>query len=123
MDNATNKRLAILAYVVPILGPLYLLAAKRDHIYIQYHARQMLALTLAVAILPLAWAIGAWLLSWIPIAGPAFAATLFALVILGGLFAIGIWIAGLVQVIYGQLKPLPIVWNLSRRWFATPRVD
>jgi uncharacterized membrane protein len=118
MNNNRNDRLAILAYVIPIAGPLYLMLAQRENAYIQYHARQMLAMTLALIILPVAWGIVAWAISWVPIAGATVAAALFALVILGFLFGVGIWLAGLVQVIRGRLKPLPVVWGLSDRWFG-----
>ena len=122
MDNAKHNQHAILAYVVPIIGPLYLILSKRNNTYVQYHARQMLVLTLAAVMLPLAWVIIAWPLSWIPIVGPLLAAALFALVILGFIFAAGVWMAGVMQVIKGRLKPLPIVGELSERWLAASEI-
>ena len=118
MNNNRNDRLAILAYVIPIAGPIYLMLARRENTYIQYHARQMLALTLALIGLPMAWAAVAWSISWVPIAGASVAAALFALVIVGLLFGVGLWIAGLVQAVQGRLKPLPVVWGMSERWFG-----
>ncbi|MCJ7548929.1 MAG: hypothetical protein MUQ30_04535 [Anaerolineae bacterium] len=118
MNNNRNDRLAILAYVIPMAGPIYLMLARRERAYIQYHARQMLALTLALIALPMVWAVVAWSISWVPIAGACVAAALFALVILGFLCGVGIWIAGLAQVMQGRLKPLPVVWALSERWFG-----
>ena len=117
-QHAISKWRAILAYILPIAGPLYLIVSKRDNAYVQYHARQMLALTIVAVMLPLVWGIVAWLLSWIPIVGPLLAAALFALVILGFIFAAGVWIVGVIQVIRGQLQPLPIVGELSERWFT-----
>ena len=121
MNNNRNDTLAVLAYVIPILGPIYLMLARRENAYIRYHARQMLALALAMIVLPMAWVVVAWPLSWVPIAGACVAAALFALVIVGFLFGVGVWIAGLVQVVQGRLKPLPVVWGLSERWFGAIR--
>jgi len=118
MNSNRNDHLAILAYVIPIAGPIYLMLARRENAYIQYHARQMLALTLALIALPMAWVVIAWPISWVPIAGACVAAALFALVMVGFLFGVGIWIAGLLQVVRGSLKPLPLVWRLSERWFG-----
>jgi uncharacterized membrane protein len=118
MNSNRNDTLAILAYVIPIVGPIYLMLAQRENAYIQYHARQMLALALALLVLPMVWVAVAWPISWVPIAGVCVAAALFALVILGFLFGVGLWIAGLVQVVRGRLKPLPVVWGISERWFG-----
>ena len=118
MNNDRNDRLAILAYVIPIAGPIYLMLAQRENAYIQYHARQMLALTLALIALPMVWAVASWSLSWVPVAGACVSAASFALVILGSLFGVGVWTAGLVQAVQGRLKPLPVVWGLSERWFG-----
>jgi len=118
MNNNRNDRLAILAYVIPIVGPIYLMIARRENTYVQCHARQMLALALALIALPMAWVVIAWPISWVPIAGASVAAALFALVVVGFLFGVGIWIAGLLQVVRGSLKPLPLVWGLSERWFG-----
>ena len=118
MNSNRNDHLAILAYVIPIAGPIYLMLARRENAHLQYHARQMLALALVLIALPMAWVAVAWPISWVPIAGACVAAALFALVIVGFLFGVGLWIAGLIQVIQGRLKPLPVVWGLSERWFG-----
>ncbi len=78
MNNNQNDRLAVLAYVIPIAGPIYLMLARRENTYIQYHARQMLALTVALIGLPMVWAVVAWSIAWVPIAGACVAAALFA---------------------------------------------
>ena len=123
MNAANNNRLAILAYIVPVLGPIYLLFfTKRDNMFLAYHARQMLALALIVVAAPLGWVVVAYPISLIPIVGPLLSAALFALVILAWIFSAVVWIAGLVQAVGNRLKPLPLVWQLSERLFASTPV-
>ena len=123
MKDATRNRLAILAYVIPILGPIYLLFfTKRDNFFMVYHARQMLAWALMIVAMPFAWVVVAYPISWIPLAGPLISAALFGLVILTWVFAVIIWIIGLIQAIGNRLKPLPLVWQLSEWLFSSTPV-
>ena len=123
MNAAKNNRLAILAYLIPVLGPIYLLFfTKRDNLFLVYHARQMLALALMVVAMPILWAVVAYPISWIPIAGPLVSLSLFGLVILTWIFAVIIWVIGLIQAIGNRLKPLPLAWQLSERLFASTPV-
>ena len=124
MNDASKNRLAILAYVIPILGPIYLLFfTKRDNYFLIYHARQMLALALMVVAMPVLWAVVAYPISWIPVAGPMVSVSLFGLVILTWIAAVVIWAVGLVQAIGNRLKPLPLVWQLSERIFSSTPVS
>jgi uncharacterized membrane protein len=124
MNDASKNRLAILAYVIPILGPIYLLFfTKRDNYFLIYHARQMLALALMVVVMPVLWAVVAYPISWIPVAGPMVSVSLFGLVILTWIAAAVIWAVGLVQAIGNRLKPLPLVWQLSERIFSSTPVS
>jgi uncharacterized membrane protein len=124
MNDASKNRLAILAYVIPILGPIYLLFfTKRDNYFLIYHARQMLALALMVVAMPVLWAVVAYPISWIPVAGPMVSVSLFGLVILTWIAAAVIWAVGLVQAIGNRLKPLPLVWQLSERIFSSTPVS
>jgi uncharacterized membrane protein len=124
MNDASKNRLAILAYVIPILGPIYLLFfTKRDNYFLIYHARQMLALALMVVAMPVLWVVVAYPISWIPVAGPMVSVSLFGLVILTWIVAAVIWAVGLVQAIGNRLKPLPLVWQLSERIFSSTPVS
>lgn len=124
MNDASKNRLAILAYVIPILGPIYLLFfTKRDNYFLIYHARQMLALALMVVAMPVLWAVVAYPIAWIPVAGPMVSVSLFGLVILTWIAAAVIWAVGLVQAIGNRLKPLPLVWQLSERIFSSTPVS
>lgn len=116
MEKRNDALFAVLAYVVPILGPLYVLLARKVRPEAVPHPLQALVLHLSVPVLPLLWAVVAWTISWIPLGGPLVGASLFALVILAYIFAAVCWVIGVVHAIQGKPVLLPLVWDLSRGW-------
>lgn len=89
-DISENKLWAIIGY----LGILCLipLLAKKDSKFAQFHAKQGLVL-----------AIGSFF-SWVPFFGWILAIFIFVL-----------WIMGVVSVLQGKMKPLPIVGELAAK--------
>jgi uncharacterized membrane protein len=110
-----SKTLAFLAYLLSILGWLYVLLFQRRDRLAVYHAKQSLGLTLAALAAPVVWALGAWILSWIPLAGPLVAGAAFSLVILTYAFLGGAWITGMVYALQAKTKPLPLVGRWMER--------
>ena len=82
-----QKVLAFLAYLLSVLGWLYVLLFQRKDKLAVYHARQSLVLTLVVVGSFVTWLLGAYVLSWIPLVGPLIAAATFSQVILTCLFS------------------------------------
>jgi len=89
-DISENKLWAIIGY----LGVLCLipLLAKKDSKFAQFHAKQGLILT-----------IGSFL-SWVPFFGWLLGILIFIF-----------WIMGVISVIQGKMKPLPIVGELAAK--------
>jgi uncharacterized membrane protein len=112
--STQSRYSAFIAYLLPGLGPLYVLLGQRRNEFALYHARQSLLLLLAALLLPLAWAVVSWLLIWLPIVGPVLGAALFALVLAGYTGLIVSWVLGLVYALRGRMEPLP----LMGRWAA-----
>jgi uncharacterized membrane protein len=113
--NRSSQVLAFLAYALLLVGWfLVMLLARRDR-FAAYHARQSLALSLAVIIAPLVWAVLAWLVAWIPTVGVVVSAASFSLVI--GLYIVAVvaWITGMVNAAKAQVKPLPFFGDWARR--------
>lgn len=110
-----KRTLAFVAYLLSILGWLYVLLFRRKDRLAVYHAKQSLGLTLVALAAPAAWALGAWLLSWIPLAGPLIAAIAFSLVILTYLFLGAAWVTGMVNALQGKTKPLPLLGRWMER--------
>jgi uncharacterized membrane protein len=113
-----NRPLAFFAYLVPLLGPIVVLLVARKNLFALYHAYQALALLLIAALAPVAWAVAAWLVLWIPLAGGLLMGGLFALVVAAYLAILAAWIAGLINSLRGQLLPLPFFGSWGDRLFA-----
>jgi len=64
---------------------------------------------------PAAWAVVAWIVSWIPLAGPIISAALFSLVILIYIFLAATWVIGVVYALQAKMKPIPVVGRWAER--------
>lgn len=113
--NKPQKIPAFLAYLLPILGWLYVLVFHRKDEFAVYHAKQSLVMTITAIGVPLIWAIVAWAIAWIPLVGPIVAAALFALVILTYIVLAATWIVGMVYVSRAKMKPVPVVGGWAER--------
>ena len=111
----TNKNLAFLAYLFSVLGWFYVLLIHRKDKFAVYHAKQSMMLTILAVAAPAVWAIAAWVLAWIPLAGPFVAAALFSLVIGIYVFLGAAWILGMLYALQAKTKPLPIVGAWTER--------
>lgn len=119
MKRSQVVLLSLVCYLIPVLGPIYMLIQKDENGFAKVHGRQMLALVVTLAVLFGGWIIVGWAVSWIPTVGPLIAAMLFALVIGGFIGGILVWIVGFVRALQGQVVKLPLVWDVSRRMFGT----
>jgi uncharacterized membrane protein len=105
----SNRTAAFVAYLVPILGPLFVFITNRDNEFAVFHARQSLTLTAFAIGTPIGWAVISWVLLWIPTAGPLLAAPGFSMVILIYIFLGVVWIVGMANALRVEQKPLPII--------------
>lgn len=111
----SNRIVAFLAYLLPILGLLYVFIASRENEFAVFHARQSLTLTAFAIGTPLGWAIASWALLWIPTVGPLLAVPGFTMVILIFLFLAVVWILGLANALRVVQKPLPVIGRWADR--------
>jgi uncharacterized membrane protein len=107
--KSSSRISAFLAYLLPIVGWIYVLLLRQKDSFAVYHTRQSIALILAAVMAPLAWAVVGWILAWVPILGAMAAAGLFALVVALWLFLLAAWIVGMVNALQGRQKPPPLV--------------
>jgi uncharacterized membrane protein len=113
--NAPKRHFAVIAYLVPVLGWLYVLLFQKKDRFASYHAKQSMMLAVAAVAAPLIWAVAAWLLVWVPLLGSVIAAALFALVILAYLSLAALWVAGIVYAVQAKAKPLPVIGGWVER--------
>ncbi|MCY4092471.1 MAG: hypothetical protein OXF62_16775 [Caldilineaceae bacterium] len=108
-----NVDVALLAYLVPLLGSAYILSFRKEDEFGRFHAVQGLTLVLALVLAPAAWALFSGLVAWIPFGGVV-AAYVFALVVAVYLAAIVSWFAGIVNVLRGRRVPVPVFGRILR---------
>jgi uncharacterized membrane protein len=110
-----GRNAAFLAYLLPIVGWLYVLLFRKKDEFAVYHAKQSMVLTMTAVGAPAAWALFAWIVAWLPLAGPIISAALFALVILIYIFLAATWVIGMVYVLQAKMKPVPVLGGWAER--------
>jgi uncharacterized membrane protein len=97
---------AVVAYLIPVIGWLYVFTFQRKNTLAMYHLRQSIGLFLFLVATITGWAVIAWVLAWIPYMG-ALSAALFTLVMAAYLFGMVAWILGLINALSRRAAPLP----------------
>jgi len=112
MDTASRIS-ALIAYI-PVLGWLYGLLIARRNDFVRFHAKQSLGLFLFLVLTFVAWAVVAWLLTWLPY-GFLLGNVLFALVVAALIYSVFALIAGILNALRGRVALLPIFgWRANQ---------
>jgi uncharacterized membrane protein len=104
----SNRLVNFLIYLIPVVGWLIGLTLLRRNLSALYHSCQALALTLGLVLVPLIWAVSAWLLAWIPVAGPTFSIATFSLVVAAIPAVVIAWVVGMVNALRDDVKQVPV---------------
>jgi len=110
-----GRSVAFLAYLLPIVGWLYVLLFRKKDEFAVYHAKQSMVLTMTAVGAPAAWAVVAWIASWLPLAGPIISVALFSLVILIYVFLAATWVIGMVYALQAKSQPIPVLGGWAER--------
>ncbi len=114
---------AVIAYLFPVIGWLYVFSFQRKNTLAMYHLRQSIGLFLFLLATLIGWAVVAWILAWIPYMG-ALSAALFTMVIAAYLFGLVAWIWGLINALSKRAVPLPGFGQWAERLrFMIPSSD
>lgn len=105
---------AFLAYLLPVVGWVYVLMFHRQDKFALYHTRQSIALALFLVAATLGVIVVGWVLAWIPYAF-VLSIALFSLVVAAYLFGIIAWCLGLSNALRGHVAPLPISGGWANR--------
>ena len=108
-----NVDAALLAYLLPVLGPAYILALRRDDAFSRYHALQSLSIVAALILAPAVWILFSWLVSLLPFGGVV-AAYVFALVVAVYLAVVVAWVVGIVNALRARRSPVPFFGRILR---------
>jgi uncharacterized membrane protein len=112
--KTSNRISAFIAYLLPVVGWLYVGIFRRKDNFARYHLRQAIALVLDLALVGAVWAVAAWVVAWIPY-GFVFSMAMFALVIAAGMGLFVAWIIGMVNSLRGNQVPAPFAGGIARR--------
>jgi uncharacterized membrane protein len=116
--TTSSKLFAFLTYLLFFIGWLIVFLFRRNDKFAMYHTKQSVVLVIAAIVVPLAWGIAGWIISWIPFIGFILAVAFFALVIAIELCLLIAWIVGMVYAWRGSAKPLPFVGSYVTRIFG-----
>ncbi len=112
--NKSQRFPAFIAYLLPVVGWLYVLLFQRKNSLAMFHVRQSIGLFLFLAVTGVAWAVVTWILAWIPF-GFLFGIMLFALVITAIIVGVVAWIIGMINALSGRVALLPIFGRMASR--------
>ena len=112
--NMSSRLPAVLVYLLPVLGWLYVYVFQRRNSLALYHLRQAIGLVVFLVVTLVAWAVVGWLLAWIPYLD-VLSIALFALVVAAYLYGIVAWLFGIYNALCDRETPLPLFGRLASR--------
>lgn len=107
--NQSSRISAFLAYLLLIIGWLYVFLLNRNDRLAVYHAKQSIMIVLAAIATPVVWVVFSWLITFIPLVGAVLAIASFALVIATYFALVVAWLVGMSYALQEKIKPVPLV--------------
>lgn len=114
MDNTSQRYPAVIAYLLPVIGWLYVYLFQRTNPFARFHLKQAIGLCLGMLAAFVAWAVVAWVVAWIPYAA-VFSVALFTLVMAAFLAGFLFWIMGMINAARGLVEYIPLVGESANR--------
>lgn len=105
---------AALAYLIPVIGWLYVYLFQRKHAFAVYHLKQALGLSLFLIAVFVIWGLVAWVLAWFPLM-IIMSIALFSLVIAAYLYGAAAWLMGISNALRSRTTPLPLFGRWADR--------
>ena len=119
--NTTSRVFAFLAYLLSIIGVLFVVTFRRKDDFALYHAKQSLGIGLLAVGALILWFLIFWMLVWIPYIGPILGFAVFALVIAAYIILTIACVTGMVYAFKGVQGLVPLVgetaFKISSRIF------
>lgn len=105
---------ALLAYLLPVIGWLYIGLFQRKNPFVRFHLRQSMGIFVVVVAVFVGWVGIGWLIAWIPY-GFIFSMALFTLVLVALIAAVIAWILGIVNVLRLRKAVVPFFGRWADR--------
>jgi len=112
--NRPSRLPAVLTYLVPVIGWLYVIFFQRKNSLAIYHLKQSIGLVLFLVTTTASWFAVAWVMAWIPFMD-ILSIALFAIVIVAYLYGCVAWILGLGNALSARPTPLPLFGEWASR--------
>jgi len=112
--NRSSRLPAVLTYLVPVIGWLYVMFFQRKNSLAIYHLKQSIGLVLFLVATTACWALIGWVMAWIPYVA-VLSIALFAIVIIAYLYGCVAWILGLSNALRARPAPLPLFGEWASR--------
>ena len=112
--NTSSRLPAVLAYLLPVLGWLYVLFFQRRNSLALYHMRQAIGLVVFLVVILMVWGVVGWLLAWVPYLD-VLSIALFALVVGAYCYGIVAWLFGIYNALSDRESPLPLFGRWASR--------
>jgi uncharacterized membrane protein len=112
--NMSSRLPAVLAYLLPVVGWLYVFFFQRRNSLALYHLRQSIGLVVFLVVTLMAWGVVGWLLAWIPYLN-VLSIALFALVVGAYFYGIVAWLFGIYNALSDRQSPLPLFGRWASR--------
>jgi uncharacterized membrane protein len=112
--NKSSRLPAVLTYLLPVIGWLYVFFFQRKNSLALYHLRQSLGLVVFLVAATAGWAVVGWVLAWIPYLS-VLSIALFAIVIAAYFYGVIAWILGLINAFSALQTPLPLFGHWASR--------
>lgn len=115
MDIDTTKRLtAFSAYILPIIGWLYILKFQRKNEFAIFHLKQAIVLILYLLAIFVSWVVVTWVISWIPY-GFILGMAMFSIVLAALIIGLLAWLIGLFNALFGRVAYIPLFGRYASR--------
>jgi uncharacterized membrane protein len=112
--NTPARLPALLAYLIPVIGWLYVFFFQRKNTFAIFHLRQAVGLFLFLVATIVTWGAIAWVMAWIPYMA-VLGIALFTIVIAACLYGLVAWVMGMTNALRNRLVPLPIFGQWANR--------
>ena len=112
--NRPSRLPAVLTYLIPVIGWLYVIFFHRKNSLAVYHLKQSIGLVLFLIVTTTGWAAVGWVMAWIPYLA-VLSIALFAIVIVAYIYGGVAWILGLSNALRDRPVPLPLFGEWANR--------
>jgi len=112
--NKPSRLPAVLTYLAPVIGWLYVIFFQRKNTLAVYHLKQSIGLVMFLVTTTASWLSVGWVITWIPYMA-VLSIALFAIVIVVYIYGGVAWILGLSNALRARPAPLPLFGEWASR--------